>query len=111
MEWLDSSVAFFVGVILRLAIPVGATILLVWFFRRLDERWQSEAELKEPVMAKNPGCWKVNKCSASQRAKCKAYADPSQPCWQHFRESNGHLQERCLGCDVFRKAPVPIPLS
>lgn len=111
MEWLDSGAAFFVGIILRLAIPVGATILLVWFFRRLDERWQSEAEFQEAVMAKNPGCWKVNQCSASKMAKCQAYNDPSKPCWQHFRESNGRLQERCLGCDVFRKAPIPIPLS
>ena len=110
MEWMDSGIAIFIGVILRFAIPIGATILLAWFFRRLDERWQSEAEHQDPAIAKNPGCWKVNKCSDSQKAKCKAYADPSKPCWQHFREPNGNLQERCLGCDVFRKAPVPIPI-
>ena len=60
------------------------------------------------VTASNPGCWDIKNCSAEQRANCKAHAHPETPCWQLFRERDGRLQERCVGCDVFRKAPVPV---
>ena len=43
--------------------------------------------------------------------KCKqtcAGYQSEQPCWQAFREENGYLQERCLGCDVFQQAPIPV---
>jgi hypothetical protein len=25
-----------------------------------------------------------------------------------FRNKNGRLQDRCIGCDVFRHSPVPV---
>jgi hypothetical protein len=41
------------------------------------------------------------------RATCVGYQS-EQPCSQAFREENGYLKERCLGCDVFQKAPIPV---
>ncbi len=111
MEWLETVGVFLVGILVRFGLPIGITALLVWWFRQLDQRWQSEAELQRArVEVKNPGCWEINRCAEESRARCRAYANPDKPCWQVFRGTDGHLQERCLGCDVFRKAPVPIPV-
>jgi hypothetical protein len=74
----------------------------------LDNRWQAEAEeqLLHPAVEK-PKCWEVHNCSSEDRASCPGYQS-EQPCWQAFREENGYLQERCLGCEVFQQAPVPV---
>ena len=109
MDSLETLGVLILGVVVRFGIPVGLTVLLVWFFRKLDRQWQAEAELAvEQVLPKNPGCWKVNKCSKEDRSKCMAYANPDKPCWHVFRDSEGLLQDKCLGCMVFRKAPVPV---
>jgi hypothetical protein len=109
MDSLDTIGVLVLGLVIRFGIPAGVTALLVWFFRKLDQQWQAEAKLTtEGVMPKNPGCWKVNKCSAEDRAKCRAYANPDKPCWHVLRDTEGLLQEKCLGCEVFRKAPVPV---
>ena len=40
--------AVMVGLFLiRLGIPLAITILVTWALRRLDSRWQAEAELRE----------------------------------------------------------------
>jgi hypothetical protein len=108
METLTPLFAVITGFALRLAIPIAITAIAIYFLRRLDTRWQAEAEeqLLQPVVEK-PMCWEINGCSAEMRAACAGYQS-EQPCWQAFREENGYLQERCLGCDVFQKAPVPI---
>lgn len=109
MESVDTVLALLGGVLVRLAIPVGVTAVFVYLLSRLDRRWQSEAQ---PALAanqpRNTGCWDIKHCSAENKADCSAYAHPDTPCWQHFRQEGGSLQERCLGCDVFKKAPVPV---
>jgi len=104
-------VAIIIGLLLRFGIPVGLTAALVWLLKRLDSRWQAEAESntdlkRSPVV--NPGCWKIRACPKSERARCKAYARPEEPCWQVFRVQDGRLADKCLLCQVFRQAPVPI---
>lgn len=109
MDSLETLGVLVLGFVVRFVIPIGVTALLVWYFRKLDQRWQTEAKLASgQVMPKNPGCWKINKCSPEQRAKCRAYANPDKPCWQVYRTTDGLLQEKCLGCDVFKKAPIPV---
>lgn len=111
MEWLETVGVFLVGVLVRFGLPIGITALLVYWFRQLDQRWQAAAELERSrVPVKNPGCWDINNCPAELRAGCRAYANQDKPCWQVFRGTDGHLQEKCLGCKVFRRAPVPIPV-
>jgi hypothetical protein len=56
----------------------------------------------------NTGCWDVKHCTPEQKAKCPAYAHKETPCWQFYRQKNGALREGCIGCDVFKQAPVPI---
>jgi hypothetical protein len=110
MDWLTTVLAMILGVLLRVAIPIVATILLVIVLKWLDERWKQEADLEGTTVAQpgNIGCWDIKNCSAEQRAKCRAYANPDAPCWQVLREESGRLQERCIGCDVFKHAPTPL---
>ena len=108
MDTITSLFAVIAGFALRLAIPIAITAVAIYFLRRLDTRWQAEAEeqLLLPVVEK-PKCWEINGCTPEMVATCVGYQS-KQPCWQAFREENGYLKERCLGCDVFRKAPIPV---
>jgi hypothetical protein len=110
METITAILAVIAGFALRLAIPIAVTALTIYFLRRLDTRWRVEAEtqLLQPVVEK-PKCWEINGCTPEMRATCKGYQS-EQPCWQALRKQNGYLQERCLGCDVFRKAPIPVKI-
>lgn len=101
-----------VGTVLRLGVPILLTIALVYLLSRLDKSWQSQAlrdgAVSPAAQVQNSGCWDVKNCSKEQRQHCGAYAHPETPCWQYFRSSSGDLRESCLGCDIFRKAPVPV---
>jgi hypothetical protein len=110
MDWLTPVSAIILLVLLRVALPIAVTVIFILVFKRLDERWKREADLGDGKLAQvgNVGCWEINKCPAAQRAKCEAYNSPDKPCWQVFRDKNGRLQERCIGCDIFRHAPVPL---
>lgn len=112
MEGFDAVISFVSGVVFRFGIPAIVTTLVVWLLRRLDKRWQKDAQKQGMVQvrAKNPGCWKINECPEENRVKCKAFNNPNMPCWHHFRDQEGRLRESCLGCDVFQKAPVPIAI-
>lgn len=110
---LETISVFLLGMLIRLGIPAGFTILVIAWLARLDSKWQEEAETAAgPVPARreirNPGCWDVMACTPEQKAKCPAFVRQEIPCWQVFREKNGALREGCLGCSVFRKAPVPV---
>lgn len=110
MEWLPTTFAMILGLLLRIAVPLIVTFLVVFFLKRLDERWKRETDVGAAQLVKpgNVGCWDINNCPEEKRARCKAYQNPDTPCWQVFRGENGRLQERCIGCDVFRHAPVPV---
>jgi len=108
METITATLAVITGFALRLAIPIAITAIAITFLKRLDIRWQAEAEeqLLLPVV-KKVKCWEINNCTAEMRAACAGYQS-EQPCWQALREENGYLQDRCLGRDVFKQAPVPV---
>ena len=59
METLISVLYIAAGFLLRLAIPILGTLLLVFLLRRLDARWQAEAERSphEPE-----GCGSCREC-------------------------------------------------
>ncbi|GAB4504489.1 MAG: hypothetical protein Fur0043_14830 [Anaerolineales bacterium] len=105
MNAFTSLLAVVMGIVLRLALPIGITALAVYFLRKLDARWQAKATQQVPNVEK-PACWEVNHCLPEMREACPGYQSV-WPCWQAFRGPNGYLQERCLGCNVFKKAPIP----
>ena len=100
---------FVLGILLRIGVPVALTILVIALLRRLDQKWQQES-LALPVIPAGKRCWEVKGCSKGQMEKCPAVAQPDVPCWQVFRSKDGTLKDTCLGCDVFRQAPVPVGL-
>jgi hypothetical protein len=122
MDALPELIAVLIGFLVRLGIPIGLTALLTWLLRRLDARWQREAQARAreaaPSRLAGPGgvagldgrrpCWEVRHCPAERRVSCPAYLHPELPCWQIFRTPAGQLQETCLGCPVFRGAPLPL---
>jgi hypothetical protein len=98
--------------LLRFGLPIAATVLLCWFFKRLDAKWQAEADIYRQdigLESHRPSirCWLFNKCSEEKRSKCIAYQNSQIPCWQHFRGASGELKEECIGCGVFRGFPKP----
>ena len=110
MNNITAIYAVVTGVVIRLAIPIGITAIAILFLRRLDTRWQTEAEEQLPqAVVEKTKCWEIKGCTPEMRATCAGYRS-KEPCWQALREENGHLQERCLGCDVFKDAPVPIKI-
>ena len=110
MDWLITVFTMIMGLLLRVIIPIAVTIFVVVILKWLDERWKKEADLDESAVVKvgNVGCWDINNCPAEKREQCLAYTNPDKPCWQVFREEDGRLQEQCIGCEIFRHAPVPI---
>jgi hypothetical protein len=105
METVTSLLAILTGLLLRLALPIAGTIILVYLLRKLDAHWQAEAELA-PAPAEKVECWKIKGCSEEQRKNCIGAGSPL-PCWQAYRQPNGYLQEKCISCDVFVNAPIP----
>ncbi len=106
---MNEFLAVLIGFLLRLGVPLLATIGLVWLLGKLDRRWQAEAQQtrSHPIGTYNQQpCWEQKGCSLEQMSKCPA-TNADVPCWQVFRKSNGYLKEACLTCEVFRAAPVP----
>ena len=105
METIISLLALIAGLLIRLAIPIAITALLIFFLRKLDAHWQAEAQLPQPVMP-DIECWKIKGCPPEQRKYCVAYQS-TLPCWQAKRLPNGYLREECLSCKIFTEVPMP----
>ena len=105
MEELISVLYILLGLLIRLAIPVAGTLLIVNVLRKLDAHWQAEAE-RQAISIEKVECWKIKGCPPEQIQHCATRLSPL-PCWQVNRLPNGYLQEGCLSCPVFLDAPVP----
>lgn len=105
METLGSVLYIVVGLLLRLAIPILGTVLLVYFLRKLDQRWQAEAALHQQGMEK-PDCWKITGFPPQQTETSAVYKS-DLPCWQANRLPNGYMKDECLSCQIFTEAPAP----
>jgi hypothetical protein len=110
MEWMNSVLVVLAGLGLRLAIPIGITLLAVYTLHKVDVRWQEEAaQLPAQVDVEKPRCWDLHNCPAEKAKACPVPAS-AEPCWQLHRQANGYLAEVCLNCQVFHKAPIPAPI-
>jgi hypothetical protein len=111
MQGIENGLAVVSGLLVRLAIPLLATIAVSWALRQLDRRWQREADEYRTTSGLKPveiiRCWVLNDCPPEKREACPAYANRQQPCWQVFRDQQNRLADRCLTCPVFRSAPAP----
>lgn len=111
MEGLTTLVWMLLGLVVRFGLPILMTALMIVGLRKLDETWQSSARFPRLALARvqveNCGCWNEKGCSEEQRQQCAAYNCREMPCWQVFRDDHGQMKEACLGCEVFKSAPVP----
>ena len=105
MDVLTSFLPVVAGLFLRLALPILGTAILIYFLRKLDARWQEEAQFM-PLSTQKVECWKIKGCTPEQRKNCIAATSPL-PCWQAYRLPNGYLREECISCKVFMDAPTP----
>src|SRR3970282_943783 len=109
---LSGLVAIGPGLLIRFGIPILLTGLAAWGLRRLDQRWQRQSEhirlapLGGGAAPAGGRCLAQNDWPEARREACAAYARPSVPCWQVFREQTGYLSTGCLGCAVFLNAPA-----
>ncbi len=110
---MEGLATLIIGLLIRFGIPIALTLIVVIFLRRLDARWQSEAEgqiAERGSLLPQVRCWVFNDCPQEERDRCRAYAEADTPCWQIFRDGNGRVREKCLDCDYFRSVPIPTPM-
>ena len=58
MDTISSFLVILAGFLLRLAIPITLTALLIIILRKLDAHWQVEADLQAMPIEK-PNCWMI----------------------------------------------------
>jgi len=113
MVQLFDVAALLLGLLLRYGVPIGITALVVLMLKKLDARWQEQAELRIAprtslgAEVRQVRCWETTECSRDQRENCPAYTEPDVPCWQVFRKRDSCLRQECFRCEVFLEAPVP----
>ena len=96
---------------LRLGVPVGITVAIGYFLRRLDSRWDAEARARPEAIRKmrlatvKRPCWEERGCTESERAQCAAYQHTNIPCWLARLRSERRLPRTCPECA--RYAPQP----
>jgi hypothetical protein len=96
------------GLFVRIGLPIGVTALVIYLLGRLDRRWQKDVVMLPVVQPGQKSCWQVMGCDPRKKKDCPAFANASVPCWQIFRAKDGVLKTECLGCEMFRSAPVPV---
>ena len=85
---MNTLLVLITGILLRLVVPLVITALIVAALRRLDARWQAEAEKERQALVKDETpCWKEQGISMDE-IKLRAEKN-KQPCWQTHRLSNG----------------------
>jgi hypothetical protein len=98
--------AVLTGLFVRLVVPLAITALVVLVLRKMDARWQAEAENERKVLVKDETpCWKEQGLPMDEIKLREEKGN--RPCWQTHRLSNGYLREACLDCEVFLTAPIP----
>lgn len=113
---MDDSILFvgytFIGIVLRIGIPLALTFGLGWYLRKLDAKWRAEGvEAKRkaisiPDMILNiQPCWEANECLATD--DCPAYNQTEKFCWEIF-QMNGDVQEKCENCE-YRRQTISVP--
>lgn len=103
--------------IVRIGVPLAITVAVGMWLRRLDQKWEAEAQaqmaseravehdVKIVTVVEEP-CWKVNNCSESKRSACPASQFPSLPCWMARLREEGHLPGECSHCKMFAPKQV-----
>ncbi len=115
VDWLLQAAIILGMFILRLGVPLAITLAVGYWLRRLDAKWQTEAQVRweasqaqdkveaEPEMIKviEQPCWVLKECPEPVRFQCPAYQHPDIPCWLARRQAEGRLPVECSHCELF----------
>jgi hypothetical protein len=100
--------------VLRLGVPVAFTLAVCFLLRRLDRKWEEEAQLGA-VSAEAAGdgeapsdtatslpCWLIKGCGPERYENCAAYHNRALPCWLARLRAEGRIPQPCSSCSLFR---------
>lgn len=119
MEWWAQAAIIIGMFILRLGVPLAITLLVGYWLRRLDARWQAEAEerrqqfkaqqkaaVEPPIemfrILEQP-CWVFKDCPQNVRWQCPAFQQPQLRCWEARRAAEGQIPAACFQCELFSR--------
>ena len=97
--------------VLRLGVPLAITLGIGYGLRRLDAKWETEAQanrdraavpakVKALRMSEQP-CWEVKGCDENRRTDCPACRLLDIPCWVARLRATGWLPIECHNCELF----------
>lgn len=105
--------------LLRLGVPLLITLLVAYWFRRLDKKWQAEALARKPLgswqgnprsklesLKPEQPCWVTKGCAEKDRAQCPGCSPLDIPCWVKQIRATGELPRKCYGCELFNLQPA-----
>jgi hypothetical protein len=75
--------------IVRIGIPLAATFAIAYGLKRLDARWQREAQQRSTSLAD------------AIANKCRFAGQTNPVCWVARRQAEGHLTAECRSCAQF----------
>ena len=125
MESLTDALVILAMFLVRLGVPIVITVALGYFFHRLDQKWQQEAEAQRRAVQPQPRsgmgqgqqmpsfvlagapCWEVKGCDEAKRENCPAGKLPTTtPCWLTRTQVVGRLPAACPQCELYNMARV-----
>ncbi len=113
MEGLSEILVVIGMFVLRLGLPVGVSVAIGYLLRRLDSRWEAEAQAQPEAIqrlraaaAQRP-CWEEKGCSESDMARCAAYKHTDIPCWLARLRAERRLPAECPECARYSRQPAP----
>ena len=119
MDLLEPAVYIGGLFILRLGVPLAIIMLIGYGLRKLDAKWQAEAQaqLEAEQAAKqhkaepdlefytviDPPCWVQKNCPETIKLGCPALRAPDIPCWMARYRAEGAIPDKCYACKLFSR--------
>ncbi len=85
MGWFADSAVVAGMFVLRLGVPLAITLAVAYALRRLDAKWEAEAQQARASVA-------------TVAAQCAFAERKDLPCWVARRQAEGQLSAVCYGC-------------
>jgi hypothetical protein len=117
VDWLLQAIAIFGMFVLRLGVPLAITLAVGYWLRRLDAKWQAEAQARwkanqaqreakiepqtELVKVIQGPCWVLKGCPETVYPQCPAYHHSDIPCWLAWFQAERAIPARCYRCTLF----------
>ena len=89
--------------VLRLGVPVLIVLAVGYLLRRLDARWEAEAQAESRMRrameaAQQVPCWEEKGCPPEDYTQCPGYQYSHLPCWLARLRAQSRLPADCPNC-------------